>query len=601
MKKRMLYRLLSICLTLTALPLQAETSAVCEDGPNITQQPCATATGFFDLYQQNREENIGNYITEDFWLMAYSLARQNSVAELEKNSLLPALNKLFVQLAKKLPKQDHDDADRVNRDFINVLQVLSGSDKLELSATAQAELEKIMAAEGIASSPLWQISMDYSQFKPRGRYTQSEAEQRYFRAMRYANSQLFALNASPATGITDEQADRLMLQAQRLVSYLANIPEIKTLEQELAWQMGEADDLTRTDLQQVLAGQTNAKPAQLRQLLAEYAQKNHKQPRIIAGLVDSAKLNPGQTSADVMTGWRLLPLRYSAESAAFQRLVFNATGEYQGDKNCPTPFGLGQIDGKAVKAFPSSKELLAALGSPAAQQQLNRQCENQFAGYPDAFKEVSQLLQSAKHLNGEQLRFMQTNLNVENPDDQRRLQSMLSFWTWQRYLNVLYSKQSYTLQSKGLFIDQRRVAMLAPATSLYRSLAQLIKQHQQHDASPVWPTLAGLLNKTINISTKVEAKQPLNDAEQRFLNQLDKELQATLGSDHPIIIDVHTEPSSAQVVEEGVGLVKIVNNDVTRGGRWQHQEFKQPMNNRLTDESWLAQLTATAPNPEQNK
>ena len=63
-----------------------------------------------------------------------------------------------------------------------------------------------------------------------------------------------------------------------------------------------------------------------------------------------------------------------------------------------------------------------------------------------------------------------------------------------------------------------------------------------------------------------------------------------------IIADVHTDPNTSQVLEEGVGdafpiyVVVLIDGQqvVTLGGVFSYYEFKQPMSDRLTDEAWQA-------------
>jgi hypothetical protein len=63
-----------------------------------------------------------------------------------------------------------------------------------------------------------------------------------------------------------------------------------------------------------------------------------------------------------------------------------------------------------------------------------------------------------------------------------------------------------------------------------------------------------------------------------------------------VIADVHTDPNSGQVLEEGVGdafpIYVIVPAEGGRalalGGVFSYYEFKQPLADRLTDEAWQA-------------
>jgi hypothetical protein len=323
----------------------------------------ATAPGLLTLYARNRAEGIPNYVTEDLLLIGYSLAAREATKALEDQAIRPRFADFIAALATGLAAlptataaaQTPDatpavtaQATQANRTYLAVLLALLGTDQAAARAAlpagpASAEFDLVVAAQGIAPSPLWGYPLDYGQFKPRGRYTEDPALAAYFRAMRYAGALLFPVQGSAATGVTPETAARMTVQALQLVDVIAADPRLKeqrdTLEGLLAWHFGPADDLSDADLGQVRAVHPDAAPAAVAQALLAYAKTHGHQPRILGGLVDADRLEPGLTTRDVLTGWRLLPARYSADSAAFQRLVYDATGAYQG--------GVADADGTA--------------------------------------------------------------------------------------------------------------------------------------------------------------------------------------------------------------------------------------------------------------
>lgn len=71
-----------------------------------------------------------------------------------------------------------------------------------------------------------------------------------------------------------------------------------------------------------------------------------------------------------------------------------------------------------------------------------------------------------------------------------------------------------------------------------------------------------------------------------------------------IIADVHTESNTGQVLEEGVGYVdlivvayKVPDSGILIGAGpvMSYYEFKQPMQDRLTDEEWRETLGSNPP------
>jgi hypothetical protein len=579
--------------------------------PAVVAEATADHMGFFDVYQQNREQDTANYITEDFLLLAYSMIRQQALADMEEKKLLPLWQKLLAKLDKAIESDSKDPAAVANQDFIAVLNALLADKKTLDSKRAQAELKLILDAQGIAASPLWDMSIDYSQFKPRGRYTETPELAAYFRAVRYANTVLFAIKESDATSVSTAMADRMAAQALALAKLLHEDKQIaplyKELNEQLVWQFGPSNDLTSRDLLTVVK-KTDAKDmAAVRKALLKYAQNHQRQPRILSGVVDASKLEEGTEPKDVLTGWRLMPSRYSPDSAAFQQLLYDQVGTYINDcSDCQPPFGLAVIEGKPVKGFPMGLELMALLGSASAHEAVQTERQNRFEGYEEAFQKASQELANASGLAKDHMLLMRTWLsngenpnNPENPDNandaknhNRHLNSMLAFWTWQRYLELLYSKQPYTPSGKSLQVSKARTgAWLEPAVELYLALSHVAANQGQMTEHPAWKPFEAILQRCLAISFRELQENPLSAKDQGFLNNLDQQLlKLTKNKDQPIVVDIHTNPASQEVVQEGIGFARVVSQDKARGALFTHYEFKQPLQERLDNDQWLTQL-----------
>jgi hypothetical protein len=236
----------------------------------------------------------------------------------------------------------------------------------------------------------------------------------------------------------------------------------------------------------------------------------------------------------------------AALHAAFQQLVFDATGEFQGARDA-APFGLTLINGRAVKGFPLLAELLAMWGSQASSDQLREHGETDFEGYEAARRRARQALGTASGLNALHQQMTQTGLrSAASPD---RLTALRVFWTWQRYAALLYAKQSYTAVGKGL-APPRPGAWLEPSLSLYQALARVVEGHRRETPHVSWDTFAGILDRVIAIASRAHLQVGLTAADEQFLNSLDAALTAlTGGPDAPIVVDVHTNPASREVLQ----------------------------------------------------
>ena len=546
-----------------------------------------------------------NYITEDLLLLSYGMIRTSVSRALEREHHVGAVGRVVEGLAAQMPAApaDEDPVNRANRDYLAVLLALwEGHDQVVDAgepARAQAELDLALAAQTLSESPLWGQAIDYTQFRPRGHYSGAPDLERYFRTVRYAGTVLFAITASKATGVSEALADRLTRQAVRLARLIEQDPDLAEehgkLTRSLTWRFGPPEDLPNAVLLEI-----DVKPAEtLRSRLLALAQEQDLQPRIIAGAVDPSRLEDGVTAADVMTGWRLLPQRYTPESDAFQQLVFSGTGVFQGDTDAK-PFGLTLINGKLVKGFPLLAELMALWGSKASYGSLRQGGETAFEGYEAAWARARQALAGANGLSVLHQQLIQTGLRSDSPD---RLTALRAFWTWQRYAAVLYAKQSYTLGSKSLKLPSPRPgARLEPSLPLYLALARVIEAHRRVTPYDAWEAFADILDRVIAVALRAEAPDGPTAADEAFLNGLDKELTAlTGGPDAPIVVDVHTNPASREVLQEATGMARLVSlttaeGQVLRGARFTQCEFKHPMAERLDDAAWR-ELLAASPHP----
>ncbi len=576
-----------------------------------------TPTGMFDLYEQNRKENIPNYITEDFLLLTYGMLLNDAVTHMEEAVLYPRFTALVEGLLKK--EIGSGEIAAANRDFLSVLNaVLSGAEKTQGAArpkVADAELARVLKAGGIDRSGLMDQRIDYTQFTVRGKYTRSEALRRYFRAMKYAGLVLFPVKESKATGISAETADRLTGQAVALVKAVMEDDGLrehyKVLTDSLAWLFGPADDMTLEDYHQVAGEHPKAAPKALRKALFAYAKENDRRPVIIGGIVDVRSLGT-DTARDVLTGFRFLPQRFTPGSAAFQQLVYPAVGKYQGDSD---PFSMIFTDGKKMKGFPLALELMALMGSTEAGDILKKTGNRNYEGYDAAAEKASAMLtidagMASDHFDMMRYWLVRGETLQKKNDPDRRLNTCLGFWTYTRYINLLYVKQSTTGVGKGIELagqnGERKTAWLEPTPELYLHLERQVRTltlkigSEDASMSDTLNRFADLLTRCRGIALNEIAGKPMAAEDAVFLNGLDKTLLKLVGEkDQPIVVDVHTEPNTGEVLEEALGYPQAVTcalkDGKARGALFRYYEFRYPMDSRLTDEDWRVLLEAGDP------
>ena len=584
----------------------------------VAEEEIEHAPSIFGVYEQNEREGVPNYITEDLLLVSYGLIRVNTAKAIERERYLPQLERLVAGLREALDMHaGKDAASSANRDYLAVLAaLLAGRSEATGGADAkraQAELDFLLAASEIAPSPLWGYRIDYGQFLPRGHYEGDEALTRYFRATRYAGAALFAVKPSRATGVSRALAKRMAQQAEQLARLIDGDAELtaayRALLANLTWRFGPAEDLTLAAVLAVPPQPARTHPARL----FEHAKAQDMLPRILGGVVEKSRLRKDVSPLEALAGWRLLPQRRTVDYAAFQQLVFDGTGAFEGNADAEeTPFGLALIDGQAVKGFPLLAELMALRGSGLSWKTLEEDGELAFAGYREAAARAQQTLADAGGLAALHQQLLQTGLGYgteqssysaeKGATDPRHLEALRTtalrgFWTWQRYAALLYAKQSYTPAGKGLPASRTTGARIEPSLALYQSLARVVDGHREHTPHPSWNAFAAALNTAIEVTSRQALLGNPTTEDERFLNGLDAELKrAAGGGDWPIVVDVHVNPSSGQVVQEATGLAKVVWRRPARGARFTQYEFKHPLAERLTDAKWremLAQAAAT--------
>lgn len=560
--------------------------------------------GMFDIYEANRQHGLGNYITEDFVLLAYAMTLREALGEMEEAVLLPTLDALVAGSLKKVSSSRHPGKTAALR-FLGMLQALlqgkapsGGKD----AALLREEYTRVQEAKGIAVSPVAMQPLDYSQYKARGAYTRSEKLAGYFRAMQYAGAVLAPALASKATGMDAKQADQLMAMALCLAQAIQSDPKLtvryERLLQNTAWFFGPADDFSFLDCLEVASSMPQAGMEDVRRTLFVRAGKEGKKPRILSMAVDTSALESGVSPQDVVTGARFLPQHFSPDAGAMQLLVYDSVTEFRGEG---TPFTLAMINGKAVKGLPLGLELMALLGSPNAATRLQASGDRNYDGYAQAAAKATALLTSGTDQAGGTLALLgywvsRGGCYPGAPTEDQRLNTALSVWTLYRYRNLLYAKQSYTASGKGLAVgDKREMAWLEPAAELYLHLIAMLDDALSHFESPRLRACKEQLKRCHAIASKESLGVTLSEDDIAFLNALDKTFKPLAGGDdRPVVVDVHTEPTSKVVLQEALAWPVVVESQrqgqTLRGARFHYGEFTQPMDQRLDDASWQEKL-----------
>jgi hypothetical protein len=340
---------------------------------------------------------------------------------------------------------------------------------------------------------------------------------------------------------------------------------------------------------------------------------------------------------DKTKGMRFMGQRFIPDSYIFQQLVFPEVTYYTGDWN-PIPFTLALTgDGSVTRGYPRGLDVMAILGSGVAEQILVEEGDTDYVNYWSQLNELKDKF-NAFDVNDwnrnlywswlYSLRSLLGGFEEGYPNfmrmqawEKKELNAALASWTELRHDTILYAKQSYTPPTIGGGIPPapNATGYVEPVPAFYRRLLALTNMTQQglnalHALSPQAENrlinFKNILNRLAQIADKELMNQELSSSDFEYIGNFAKTLEEAItgvsktGIRTLLVADVHTHGFEQKVVEEGVGYVDLIivacqlpNGSIilAAGPVLSYYEFKWPMDNRLTDESWEYLLNSANP------
>ncbi|HPI72252.1 MAG TPA: DUF3160 domain-containing protein [bacterium] len=585
----------------------------------------------FDLYCQNREQGVPNFVTSDAMLHAFHLCFDYILKTCEEKRFIDRLNRLLDGLLQETIHQHQESEESVIRAALNVnLNYLIVAKRLLDSSYVEPinggayleELALIEDASRYVQSPLFHYDEDYTQYIVRGHYTRSSALSRYFRSMMWLGRMTFSCESvqDPFSREATRSALLLLQAFQRLrIDGQPALTAWDEIYQPTVFFVGKSDDINLLTylplIEQVYGADFAGKSAALfldEALLTGFLQKTEVLPA-------AAIQYPGQPAK----GFRFMGQRFIPDSYVLDHVVY----PYVATRTMPTGLDVMQVLGseRAFDLLPDKDRYdpsyLKAIDS----------IKTEFAAYPAAawaqnlYWNWLYTLMPLLWVKGEGYpHFMQTAAWVD-----KDLYAALASWAELRHDTILYAKQSGSktgmdptaLMVQG-YVEPNphffgRIAALADFLTTGLSTRNLLFDEFKQTLNLCTET--ALRFKTI--AEKELSSKPLSGQEYSLIFEFGKVLfrivtfdrDGTAGPAYgaeqsglepmPVVADVHTDLDFGAVLEEGVGypfaLYVICNIEgvpvLTRGAGYSYYEFTQPMTDRLTDEKWREQLTSTAP------
>lgn len=290
---------------------------------------------------------------------------------------------------------------------------------------------------------------------------------------------------------------------------------------------------------------------------------------------------------------------------------------------------------------------MAVLGSRAAKDILQKNKDTAFAGYDEQFemlrKEYISLESDIWRRDLYWARFdAARSILIEPVEDvpffmksgawrKKQLNTALGCWSELKHDTILYTKQPYSMSqmamaSKGEGGWRRWLpaevvqGYVEPVPELYAKVRESVEELRNKVTSLGFPNdralernyqhFEDILSRLENIAEKELAGDRPSESEYRLIENIGSSLSGIIKYPHyvdvtrkfrssvdnkmPIVADVFTEVNTSQVLEEALGrpaeifVIAKVDGEykVCVGAVYSYYEFKQPMDDRLTDEKW---------------
>jgi hypothetical protein len=666
-----------------AFTLTADQKHLLEQNGFVIRPYLADTNDITAPYTYLKEFNIPIFITTDTLLHLYHIQFDQILKGIEEREFFTTLLNMSKALFDRSQQEyqtysgDLKEAARRNVGFFGVALTLlqtptagyNGSENIRtleftipsyVSTDVSTECSYIDAHDGFHDSPLFIYKEDYSQYVPRGHYTQSEILKRYFKAMMWLGRISFLMKGGePACQscdylISTEDAKIQTIQASLIATDLPSQTIQNTPLEDLWTRMysvtsffvGTADDLTPYEylgcIRTVFGASFNAtelgNDTKLLDLKAQLVQL--RSPQIYGGTGEAVIMkNIGEpiTVEDLnkvlekTKGMRFMGQRFIPDSYIFQQLVAPTTGYYTGND---TPFTMKMTDLGPMRCFPRGLDVMAVLGSERALQILTNEGDTSYQNYTHQLTTLQQTFSSLNTTEWNRnlyFSWVYTLKSLIQPYDTRyptfmgspawqdkELQTALSSWTELRHDTILYAKQSYTpIMATSIPVHQEKPAVgyVEPVPEFYNRILALTTMTTTgltalHVLNQTETTrlnsLTVILRRLLNISqSELEGKE-LSTEDYTFIRDFGDQLTSVVtgvnarGKNTTMVADVHTDTNNPQqVLEEGVGAVdllivayKVPDGRIIAGAGpvFSYYEFKQPMENRLTDEQWNQML-----------
>jgi hypothetical protein len=505
----------------------------------------------------------------------------------------------------------------------------------------EQELAFINQHRNFVKSPIFHYEEDYSQYIPRGHYSDSFFLSDYFRAMTWYGRMSFILASDPDCPVVGwKTADTQTASALLITSVLDDNPPLRQKWENIysvtSLFAGQSDDLGPNEYQaamNTISGNSSEKflindtsLSKVRTVLQSYHS-----PLIYSGtgMLMPATPKGSEICLESTKGFRFMGQRVSPDAYAISRLIYPNVGRYTG-KGQPFTYYMNN------RGFPMGLDVMAILGSERARNILNGTGDSRYEGYDTEYQNIGKEFSSLREEDWNRdlywgwLHSLQPVLVRKGSDyptfmqteawTDKDLNTALASWTALRHDTLLYTKQNEMLL--GVHPGPRSVpGYVEPVPELYYRLENLCRKTRDglvggNDNRTYFTRYAGDLDQMTSvyhklgvISDKELNNEELSSEEYSFINAFGTTLKRFTHEDEirngpTLVADIYTQVDSGLVVEEGSGIAqlavvayKVPDGRILLGAGpvLPYYEFKQPIDQRLTDDQWWQMLKNNPP------
>jgi len=495
---------------------------------------------------------------------------------------------------------------------------------------AKEETDLILAQEKLEKSPIFGDLLaeedlvflhDYTQYGPRSHYNKNSVLRSYFRTMVWYGRNNFALKSS-----------KLTRDAMHLSLLLNQTNQLKNWEDiyvPTTFFVGKSDDLGVYEYNDVI--QSLGVKEVNEQTVSQIQEKleSYKNPQIMSSAIYGDKifeLTKEELQAKTK-GFRFMGQRFTPDAFIFTTLT-------QGDEK-PDP-----ETGEKLPSSTTALMVMASLGNQTADTLVDDWINNNASESKNVLNNRLSVLKQQFDAVPQDIwtqniywswLYTIRSLFTESIDKtgypgfmkndswgKKDLQSALGSWTELKHDTLLYAKQSYSEMGSGGGEDEEIPPVpkgyVEPNISFLDRLIALVQMSNNGLASrdlldSVFQGRNEELLESLRFFRTIAVKEIQNEiiSDDDFerlrleagrldyiLSPLPDEEQIENNSRSALIVDVHTDVSSGQIMYEATGIpnyiyvaVKDINGvRLTRGLVFSYFEFNNPLGERITDEKW---------------